>query len=104
MANLFITEYAEQARDGQGYLMAAGQEPRVADQKVAIGGTSVQSSAFQPTTKLIMVHADVACHVAIGSNPTATDSMLRIPANGTLFFGVQAHPRTGDKIAVIEGV
>jgi hypothetical protein len=103
MAVLYISEYSSQARDGQGYLMPAGQEPSQVEQQVAIGAGSTQSTAFAAGTKLIRVHCDVACHVSIGTNPTAATTTKRLAANQTEFFGVQAHPRTGDKIAVIEG-
>jgi len=104
MSSLYVTEYQTQARDAQGYLMAAGQEPAVDVKKVAIGGTSTQSAAFDATTRFIMVHADVICHIRVGTNPTATDEWTRLAANSTLFFGVQAHGAGSQKIAVIEGV
>lgn len=104
MAILYISEYDQLARDGQGYLMAAGLEPSLAEQQVNITGGSLQSSAFDPRTKIVRVHCDAVCHVAIGTNPTATTAVKRLAANQTEFFGVQAHGAGSQKIAVIEGV
>lgn len=103
MAVLYVTEYDKLARDEQGYLMAAGLEPALAEQQVAIGGTSTQSSAFQSATRIIRVHTDAICHIAIGTNPTAATTTKRLAANQTEFFGVQAHGAGIQKIAVIEG-
>lgn len=90
MAVLFITEYA----DVRG---AAAFEPRQADQTVAIGGSSVQSAAFNATTRFIRVHADVICSVDIGLSPTATAVKTRFAAGQTEYFYV--YP--GHRIAVI---
>lgn len=99
MAVVYVTEYARQVRDMGGYLVPTPEEPALAEQQVAIGGSSDQSSAFNDSAKLIMVHTDAICHIAIGSDPTASTSTKRMPADQTLFFGVQP----GHKIAVITG-
>ena len=101
MAVLFISEYAEQARDVRGYLVAAGQEPTLAEQQVAIGGTSTQSAPLNAKTAFVRVHTDAVCHVAFGSNPTSTPSQKRLAANSTEFFGVPAGQAF--RIAVISG-
>lgn len=97
MAKVFISEYARAPLGINGQLLAAGEEPALAVQVVAIGGSSVQSSAFNAKTKFIRVHTDAVCSIDIGSNPTATANTARLAANSTEYFGVYpAH-----KIAVI---
>lgn len=71
--------------------------PPVAEQKISIGGTSTQSSAFNGKTTYIRVHAAAICSIAVGNNPTATTSNMRMAAGQTEYFVVKA----GDKIAVI---
>lgn len=68
-------------------------------QVVAIGSTSVQSSALGASTKLVSLAATAACHVEFGANPTATNSTsMYIPANSVVKVAVT--PST--KIAVIQ--
>lgn len=71
--------------------------PFLAKQSGAVGGTSTQSSAFSAGTSLVTVQADEDCHVAFGSNPTATTSDFKIGAGETHDFGVNS----GDKAAWI---
>jgi hypothetical protein len=97
MAVLYIAEFTELASDARGGGMQAPPMPPRAQQTVAIGGASVQSSAFAKGTKFIRVHTDAICSIAVGSNPTATATQLRLAAGQTEYFGV--HP--DDKIAVI---
>lgn len=102
MAVLFVSEYAEQARDLRGYLVAAGQEPTLAEQQVAVGGSSTQSAAFNAKTAFVRVHTDAVCYVAFGTSPTASSSQKRLAANSTEFFGVPAGKAF--KVAVIQGI
>lgn len=97
MAKLYIAEHMEVATSGNGRTVMIGKEPVIAEQTVAIGGTSTQSAAFRNETKFIRVHCDVICSIAIGSNPTATASMRRLAAGQTEFFDVTS----ATKIAVI---
>ena len=71
--------------------------PPVASQKISVSGTSAQSSAFNKLTYVIRVNCDVIVSIAVGANPTATTSLLRMPANATEYFVVAP----GDKIAFI---
>lgn len=96
MATLYISEYAFQAVTG-GYSIAAAFEPAIATQTVSIGGSTTQSSAFNANTRFVRLHTDAICSVAFGSNPTATTSKMRMAANQTEYFAVNA----GDKVAVI---
>ena len=99
MAVLFVTEYARFGRDAAGYRVVIAEEPPVANQVVAIGAGSVQSSAFNPLTHFIRVSTDAICSIEIGANPTATTTTRRMPANTTEYFALPEN--TTFKIAVI---
>lgn len=88
MATLYITEFARQGRDAAGYTMVVADEPAIANQTVAIGGASAQSSAFAANTAFVRVCADAVCSIEFGSNPTATTSTRRLPANVVEYFSV----------------
>jgi hypothetical protein len=60
--------------------------------------SSTQSTAFGLNTRIIRVVATTDCHVAIGSNPTATTSSTFLPIFTIEYFKVAA----GDKIAAIK--
>lgn len=93
-----ITEYTDIAASRLGKPVIAGQEPSIGNQQVAIGGASVQSLAFNDATRFVRLHADAACRVLFGANPTALATSMRIPAGGTEYFGVAP----GHKLAVIQ--
>jgi len=97
MAILDVTEYNELTQAGRGHLVMAGQEPCTLNQQVVVGASSAQSLAFADTTRFIRIHSDVACRVAIGANPTASTTSMRMGAGGTEYLGVLP----GLKIAVI---
>lgn len=107
MASLYVTEYQglgqvdPDAADGQMSYKVTAQAPKgpaLAEQKLAISGVSAQSAAFNRLTRLIRVHTDIVCSVAVGgANPAATTSSARMAANQTEYFSVEP----GDKIAVI---
>lgn len=96
MAKVYITEYCDNPKVN-GLLVQAPQEPALATQTVAIGGASVQSSAFNDKTQMIRVHSDAVCSILIGEDPTATANSPRIAAGVSEYFGV----KPGYKIAVI---
>lgn len=105
MATLYVAEYSDVAsvntpRGFRGAEAQAPQEPPLAEQTVAIAGSTTQSSAFNRDTTLIRVHADSICSITIGANPTATASSKRLAAGQTEYFGVSP----GHKIAVIANV
>lgn len=97
MAFAYITEYLRQPRDGIERVLPAGQEPALAVQKIAIGVGSVQSSPFNAKTTFIAMHVDAVCSYKFGDNPTAAATDMRMPADGTMYFGV--YP--GQRVAVI---
>ena len=99
MAVVYITEYSRQGRDASGNQMVVADEPPVANQTVAITAGSVQSSALNALTKFIRVSTDAICSIEIGTNPTASSTTRRMPANTTEYFSV---PLNGSfKVAVI---
>lgn len=97
MALLFITEFAATYRDHAVGGGAAFQPPVVDQTPIANNGGSTQSAAFNAFTRLIRVHTDGICSIAIGANPTATTSNMRLATNSTEYFAVVP----GQKLAVI---
>ena len=73
MAVLYITEYATLGVQQVGGMVSqTPQEPPLAEQTVAISGSSAQSSAFNAQTTLVRLHTDAICSIEFGTNPTAT--------------------------------
>jgi hypothetical protein len=97
MAVLYITECDSLALESYGRPIAAPRMAPIAEQHVAIGGSSAQSATFNPKTRFIMVHTDAICSIAWGVNPTAVATAQRLAANETRYYGVNP----GEKIAVI---
>jgi hypothetical protein len=102
MATLYITEYAGLALAQLGEVGQMPQEPPLAEQTVAIGVGSVQSSAFNAKTKLIRLHSDAVCSIEFGTNPTASATTARMAANQTEYHGVPNNTGTLLKVAVIQ--
>jgi hypothetical protein len=71
--------------------------PRAVAQKVTVGATHAESSAFAAATKRIRLVATVDTYIALGSAPTATSSSLYLVANVPEFFGVIA----GEKVSAL---
>jgi hypothetical protein len=97
MAVLYISEYSDMRLSYGQLAIQAPFEPSLAEQHVAIGGTSTPSSAFNDKTKFVRLHTDAICSVKFGTSPTAVTTEKRMAAGQTEFFGV----RPGDKVAVI---
>ena len=97
MPLLDITEYGELAMAGRGSLIMAGQEPSTRNQQVEIAAGSTQSEALSDVTRFVRIHAEAACRVSVGDNPTAASTSMRMGAGGTEYLGVMP----GLKIAVI---
>jgi len=86
------------ARD-QGGTVVDAYTPSTS-QVFAVGNTTAQSTAFGSNTTLVRVSCSLGhCHVAFGTNPTAsiTTSMM-IENNSSSIFKVNA----GDKMAYIK--
>jgi len=94
MATLYVTEFAD-VNATQGVIIP--KQPVVAEQTVAIGGTSTQSSAFNQRTMYVTLSTDAICSISVDSNPTATATKMRMPANSSVTFQVPQ----GAKVAVI---
>ena len=101
MATLYITEFSARPLDSESLMTPVVIQPPVAEQTVAIGGSSAQSSAFASTTKIVRVHTDAKCSVLFGTNPTATTSKMRMAADSTEYFVVPQNQSW--KVAVIAG-
>lgn len=70
-------------------------------QKVAIGASSVQSTAVGAGTSVVEVCSDQDCFIAIGQNPTAVaNTSCFLPAKTKRLYGCNG----GDKVAVIQSV
>jgi hypothetical protein len=99
-ATLYIAEYPNIGAIGTNITPWA-PGPTLATQQVAVGGGSLQSSAFNAKTKAVMVMCDVGCSVEFGvlttDSPTAatTDVLLQ---QGTPYNFVVS---PGTKVAVI---
>jgi hypothetical protein len=65
-------------------------------QSGVVSGSSTQSAALQ-ADEVTVIQADEACHVAFGSNPTATTSDFKIEVGTTYDFGTTR----GHKVAWI---
>ena len=85
MAILYIREFQNLSRDGEGFKIPAPKEPGV-DQTIDYSAGE-NSTNLAATTRFVEISTDVDCHYAIGS--TATTSSLRLPAGATIFKGVE---------------
>lgn len=96
MAVLYITELRD-IGGGGNFPANIAHAPSLAKQTVAIGGSSVASTAFGPNTTMIRVHTDAICSIDIRTAPVATATTERMAANQTEYWAINP----GDKIAVI---
>jgi hypothetical protein len=103
MAVLYVTEFARIGRDAAGYSAPMAEQAPLAEQTVAIGAGSVQSSAFNSATRVVRLHADVICSIKFGTAPTATAATARMAAGTTEYFAVDASQQAlaPFKVAVI---
>lgn len=99
MATLHISEAASLGEDGRGKQIPVFPEPARTTQAVTFT-TATQSSAFGKDTRFIRIYSTAACHIAFGSNPTATASSPKY-AGETEYFRVV---NGGDKLSVYDGV
>jgi hypothetical protein len=86
MAKLYITEYHDLPQAFSNASPQLVREPPTVDQTpVAIGVSAVQSAPFQASTRVIRLHTDVICSIAIGppATTTATANNQRLAANQT---------------------
>jgi hypothetical protein len=100
MATLYITEMGGLGSGGGDEYAQVGYMPATAEQTLAIGGSSVASAAFNTGTRIVRLHTDAICSIAIGAAPVATAVKFRMAAGATEYVGVQS----GHKVAVITNV
>jgi hypothetical protein len=94
MATLYVAEF-ERPRN---QWVTIANAPPIAEQTIAIGGSSTQATnAFNAKTAMIRVETDSICSIAIGANPTATTTNMRMNAGDCEYFSVMPN----HKIAVI---
>lgn len=89
MAKLYVTEFSDTDH-------GVGKEPALAEQAFAFT-TTTQSAAFHALTRVIRVHTDAICSIAIGINPVATADTRRMAAGDTAYFAVES----GFKVAAV---
>jgi hypothetical protein len=82
MATIWIEEEADVPLAPRGNVVPVHNASigNTVQQKITIGGSTTQSSAFAANTKYITVHSDAECYFDIGSNPTATTSTRHLAA------------------------
>lgn len=91
MSFLYITEFSDVAIVGHG-VPAIPMTPPVAEQKIAISGTSLASATFNANTRFVVLQSDVICSIAWGTSaspPTAAITNKRVSPGVDLGFGVQ---------------
>jgi hypothetical protein len=99
MPTLYITEFAGIQSSPYEGTMNCAATPSLADQAIAFTGTSAQSATLNAATRLIRVVSDANCFKKIGTNPTATQTTVRLVADSVEYFSVP--PNSGFKVAVV---
>ena len=87
MARLSIREYEHISAVARG-IVPVGEEPAVANQVLAIGGSSVTSASFQDRTRFVRIHTDINCSLDWGTAPVAVAGECDMVAGQTEYFGV----------------
>lgn len=94
-ATCYISEFSQISPVGPSGAQIA-MAPSLTTQTVAVGAEA-KSAAFGNSTRFIRLHCDAIASFAFGTNPTATTSSARTPADATEYFGVNP----GDKVSII---
>src|SRR5215831_7910493 len=91
MAKLYVTEYPDLPGAYATFAPQITREPPLVDQTpVGIAASAAPSSAFSSMTKIVRLHTDAVCSVAIGPVGTvATANSQRMAANQTEYKMVQ---------------
>lgn len=97
MATVYISEFSGLAATAQSDSIAAVAVPPIAEQTVAVGATSVQSAAFQPSTQWVLISSDSIFSANFGANPTATTANYRHAIGAEYLRKVTP----GQKVAII---
>lgn len=93
MATLYITEYGKLGQVavpsyGPSAPTQAALEPALANQAIAISGTSAASATFGANTMLVRLWTDTACWVTFDTAPVATNVKTPLAANMPEYFCV----------------
>ena len=97
MATLYISEFRATGPDRNGFLRPVMRLPPIAERTVSISGTSAKSAALNADTAFVRIISDSVCSILVGTDPTATTSLMRLSADSAEYFEVVR----GAKIAVI---
>lgn len=108
MAMLYITELDTLGTPSEGGHCPVARMAPIAEQTLAMTGSSAQSAAFNTATRFIRVETDTTCSLAFGANPTAQSvsttqtgagavGTARLAVNNTEYFAVTP----GQKLAAI---
>ena len=99
MSTLYVAEFAD-IGGGGNFPVQAAHVPPLAEQTVAIGGSSTScTNAFGVNSNFVRIQADATCSIAFGKTPVATTGTMRMAAGTTEYFSVPAG--AGYKVAVI---
>lgn len=90
-------ELSVSARNQAGDAIPA-YDPFVSTEKISYAGTPVQSSALPEKTGMVRIFVTTMCHVAKGSDPTATTSSFPMAANTEAYF----YAAEGEKFSFIQ--
>lgn len=85
-ANCFVTEFGPSLPT----IYQAALQPPLAEQVVAIGGSSTASSLFQANTVLVRITCDASASIEFGTAPTASATMMLLPSGVIEYFTVPA--------------
>ena len=85
MAKLYVTEYSDVPSAYAAASMQLVREPPLVDQAPVAIGTVAQSLPFNASTRIVRLHTDAICSIAIGPPATtnATTNNQRMAANQT---------------------
>lgn len=103
MASLYVEEYRSLGTsESNAQPVQAPLCPPDAAYVVAIAGSQTQSPTFGPNTRFVFLSADAVCSVLVGgTNPQATATNFRLPANSIIPFAVKGQ---NQKLSVIANV
>lgn len=85
MTIVYFTEFARQARDRAGHLIAAGEDPPVAEHQVPIG-VEAKSATLDDRTTFVEISFRAAAHLAVGADPTASTAANTYYSAGAVIY------------------
>ena len=100
MALLYVSEYEAMGHERRGILVPAPKEPALLDQTpIDFTAGEVKSAVFSEGCRYVLLTADADCHIAFGSNPTATTSHK--PLWAKMYAGFAVDQMANFKVSVI---